>query len=101
MGCCVPSCPAAACAVDSWASVRAASTCADMDRTLPEVEEREDEHPDEVDEVPVQAGDLDDLVTLALIVAAPDLERDDRQVDHPACHVQAVEPGDHEKARAE
>ena len=31
-------------------------------RLLPEIEEREDEDPDEVDEVPVQAGDLDDLV---------------------------------------
>ena len=28
----------------------------------PQIEEREDEHPDQIDEVPVQADDLDDLV---------------------------------------
>ena len=41
----------------SVASVMAAS---------PQVEQREDEDPHQVDEVPVQAGDLDDLVVAAV-----------------------------------
>ena len=36
----------------------------------PQIEEREDEHPDEVDEVPVQAGDLDRLVSALAVVEA-------------------------------
>jgi hypothetical protein len=30
--------------------------------TSPEIKKRKDEHPHEIDEVPVEAGDLDDLV---------------------------------------
>src|SRR5690606_27480166 len=41
----------------------------------PQIEEREDEDPDEIDEVPVKAGDLDDLVVAsgALVVASEHL----------------------------
>ncbi len=37
---------------------------------LPEIEEREDEYPDQIDEVPVQARDLDDLVGALAVVEA-------------------------------
>src|SRR5215212_11261113 len=88
----------------------AAVACA-MVLPLPEIKQREDEHPDEVDEMPVQAGDLDDLVPpfpageeaplLPVEVAAPDLAGDDEQEDHADRHVGAVEPRDHEEGGAE
>src|SRR5918998_2843448 len=77
----------------------------------PQVEEREDEDPDEIDEVPVQARDLDNLVVAAaarkeasssgLKVAAPNLAGNDDQEDHAECDVRAVEPRDHEEGRTE
>ena len=61
--------------------------------------------------MPVQASDLDDLVAalpagekaaaFTVEVAAPDLARDNQQEDHADGYVGAVEPSDHEKARAE
>src|SRR6478735_8439264 len=79
--------------------------------TSPEIEQREDEDPDEIDEVPVQAGDLDDLVAalpareepaaLLVEIAAPDLARDDQQEDHADRDMGAVEAGDHEETRSE
>src|SRR5918998_1537872 len=78
---------------------------------LPEIEQREDEHPDQVDEVPVEANDLAPLVAplrggkeappLPVEVPAPDLARDDEQEDHADRHVRAVEARDHEEGRAE
>src|SRR5690349_3419182 len=68
----------------------------------PEIEEREDEYPDEIDEVPVEAHDLDALITspaaceeaarAAVEVAAPDFSRDDDEEDHADRDVGAVEP---------
>src|SRR5688500_10533877 len=83
-----------------------------MDPSLsPQVEQREDEHPHEIDEVPVEAHDFDGLVVAppareeaalaAVVVASPDLARDDEQEDHADRHVRAVEPRDHEEARSE
>src|SRR3954451_15943841 len=76
--------------------------------TSPEIKKRKDEHPHEIDEVPVQARDFDDLVMAfpACEKAAPfnievspkDLSRDDDQEDHADRHVGAVEAGDHEEA---
>src|SRR5690606_39934014 len=48
----------------------------------PWIEKREDEYPDEVDEVPVEARDFDDLIIAAgaLVVAAQHPQRDDDEI---------------------
>src|SRR5438270_4461469 len=61
--------------------------------TVNEVEEREEKNPDDVDEVPVEAHDLDGAVVLGAEIAAP------RPHDHPDQeagaddHVQRVQAG--------
>src|SRR6267154_3549871 len=85
-------------------------TTASVMPTSPKIEECKDEHPHQIDEVPVQAGDFDDLVVplparekaapFHVEVSPPDLSRDRAQENHPDRHVRAVEAGDHEKARA-
>src|SRR5690606_39303556 len=77
----------------------------------PQVEEREDEDPDQIDEVPVEPGDLDDLVTTlptreepagaSVEIAAQDFPRDDDQKDDADRYVRAVKAGDHEEGGAE
>src|SRR5690348_5169572 len=77
----------------------------------PQVEQREDEDPHQVDEVPVEAGDLDDLpaalarseeaLLAGVEIAAPDLAGHQYEEDHPDGDVGAVEAGDHEEHRAE
>src|SRR5215217_1007902 len=49
--------------------------CPSIATSSPQVEQGKDEDPDEVDEVPVQSGDLDDAVTLALVGAAGNAPR--------------------------
>src|SRR3954451_20640056 len=54
---------------------RGVGSCLCHVSSLPQVEKCEDENPDEIDEVPVQAGDLDDLVVpLAAGEEAPPLD---------------------------
>src|SRR6185295_1922062 len=75
--------------------------------TSPEIKKGKDEHPHEIDEVPVQAGDFDDLVVsfpareeaapFDVEVSPPDLPRDGDQEDHADRDVSAVEAGDHEE----
>src|SRR6266705_3874749 len=77
--------------------------------TSPEIKKRKDEHPHKIDEVPVQAGDFDDLVIPLparektvpsdIEVSPPNLSRDGDQENHADRHVGAVEASDHEKAR--
>src|SRR4030081_3722779 len=74
--------------------------------TSPKIEKGKDEHPHKIDEVPVQAGDFDDLViTLPareeaapfdVEVSPPKLSRNGDQENHADRHVGAVEAGDHE-----
>src|SRR6266700_2574534 len=76
--------------------------------TSPEIKKGKDEHPHKIDEVPVQAGDFDDLVIpfparektapFDIEVSPPNLSRDGDQENHADGHVGAVEAGDHEKA---
>src|SRR6266511_636043 len=85
------------------------SACATID--LPEIENREDEDPYQIDEVPVQTHYFDDLVvsfssgqeagSLFVQVSPPHLHRDDAEEDHADRHVRAVKAGDHEERRAE
>src|SRR6202047_2533659 len=76
--------------------------------TSPKVKKSKDEHPHKIDEVPVQAGDFDDLVMplparekavpFDIEVSPPNLSRDGDQENHADRHVGAVEACDHEKA---
>src|SRR6266852_7001540 len=76
--------------------------------TSPKIKKGKDEHPHKIDEVPVQAGDFDDLVmalparekaaSFDIEVSTPNLSRDDDQENHADRHVGAVEASDHEKA---
>src|SRR5690606_38903372 len=74
-----------------------------MPSSLPEIEERENEYPDEIDEMPVEPRDLDDLVVAAaaLVIAAQHLHRDDDEIDYARGHVHAVKARDHEERGAE
>src|SRR6266498_3297396 len=127
---CEPCCPSAcaACAdpcctsaIATWCSSACAagcpsacascclSACATID--LPEIENREDEYPDQIDEVPVQTHDFDNLVValsagqqarpLLIQVSPPYLPRNDAEEDDADRYVGPVEAGDHEKRRAE
>src|ERR1700686_2554824 len=76
--------------------------------TSPEIKKGKDEHPHKIDEVPVQAGDFDDLVvplparekagSFDIEVSPPNLSSDDDKENHADRHVGAVEASDHEKA---
>src|SRR6266581_7137641 len=77
----------------------------------PKIEDCEDEYPNQIDEVPVQAHDLDDLVLtlpaghearpLVIQISPNNLCRHDEKENHAHRHVSAVETRDHEKNRAE
>src|SRR5215470_11347182 len=77
----------------------------------PEIEEREDEHPHQIDEMPIETHDFDGLVIplpagektapLAVEISAPDLASGDDQEEHTERHMRAMEPRDHEEAGAE
>src|ERR1044072_7204923 len=77
----------------------------------PKIEECENEHPDQIDEMPVEPHDFDVLVATPAageeagpsdgVVSTPDLPRHDDEEDHPDRHMRAVEAGDHEESRTE
>ncbi len=77
----------------------------------PKIEQGKDEHPHQIDEVPVEAHDLDVLVAalpagekasrFAVKVATQHFSRNDDQEDYPDRHMGAVEARDHEEAGAE
>src|SRR5207249_11739190 len=76
----------------------------------PKIEKGKDEHPHQIDEVPVQAHDFDDLVVpfpageeasrFAVEVSTQHLSRHDDQEDHSDRHMGAVEARDHEETGA-
>src|SRR6476661_1920886 len=61
-----------------------------------DVYQREHKHPDEVDEVPVQATDLD-----IFVLQFVDARRDYAQIDGARSNVEHVQTGDGKKCRAE
>src|ERR1700756_3530088 len=68
---------------------------------LPKIKESENENPHQVDEMPIQAGDLYRLIApLPVIKSAPNPQSYDTQVDDARRYVQAVEPGDHKETRS-
>src|SRR3979490_2617469 len=102
IGCCCPStCAATGCCC--------ASACATI--PSPKIENCEDEYPNQIDEVPIQAHDFDDLVftlpaghearPLVIQISTNALCGHDDQENHADRHVRAMEPRDHEKGRAE
>src|ERR1700730_11323853 len=69
--------------------------------SLPKIKEGENEYPHQVDEMPIQAGDLHRLIApLTGIKASPNPERYDSQVNHARRDVQAVEADDHKESRS-
>src|SRR5687767_1916588 len=79
--------------------------------TSPQIEECEDEDPDQIDEVPVEAHDLDGLVAASpageeaapflVEIAPPDLAGDDEEEDDADRDMGAMKAGDHEEGRSE
>src|ERR1700742_3651334 len=77
--------------------------------TSPEIKQGKDEHPDKINEVPVQAGDFDYLVMslparekaapFDIEIAPPNHSLERRQENPPDRYVGAMKSGDHEKAR--
>ena len=69
--------------------------------SLPEIKECENENPDQVDKVPVQAGILDVLgVAFVESLGQALLDREEED-DHPDDDVDGVEAGDREVATGE
>src|SRR5207302_4160220 len=85
------------------------STCATI--PSPKIENCKNEYPHQIDEVPIQAHDFDDLVfsfpagqkawPLVIQISSQNLCRHDEKENHADRHVRAVETRDHEKSRAE
>ena len=70
--------------------------------SLPKIKERENKHPDEINEVPVKSGNFNDLViTTFIVIALPDLVRDDQKIKNTDRHVQPMEARHHEENRSE
>src|SRR3970040_2223188 len=71
--------------------------------SLPQIENREYEYPNQVDEVPIEPRDLDDLIVAAaaLVETVDDAHRDDGQINHAGRDVQPVKPRNHKEGRAE
>src|SRR5258706_6269506 len=63
-----------------------------------QINQRENEHPDQIDEVPVEPRHLDILI-LELAARYPD--RNDGEVDDPDHYVRHMKPSDPEESRAE
>src|SRR4029453_10089824 len=75
------------------------TTCSlDMIRSVPsdQVEQRKEEDPHDVDEVPVQAGDLDGRVIRWPDTAGPPHPGQPRHDPEPDHHVEGMEPGERE-----
>src|ERR1051326_1231911 len=72
-----------------------------VDMAANQVQQWEQENPDDIDEVPVEAADLDRIVVLArnrAAVSEPPHDADDADADD---HVERVKPGHHELQREE
>src|SRR2546427_4291847 len=63
-----------------------------------QVDQRKDEHPHQIDEMPVQAGRFD---VAGVEPPAPEAEGDDADDDDTGDHVQQVQPGNAEERGAE
>src|SRR5215470_10056820 len=87
----------------TWAGGLAWAACASaMARLLrDQVDDGEDGDPDDVHEVPVEAGDLDLRIVTRVELAPHGEAHQDQEPDDTAGDVRAVEAGEHEERRAE
>src|SRR5579885_3219197 len=89
----------------SWAACSAkwddAALCVAMGELLQEVDEREDEDPDQVHEVPVEGGDLDLAVALGGVLAEERADENRAEVHDAREDVQPVEAREDEEGGAE
>src|SRR5262245_61305164 len=69
--------------------------------SLHQIHEREDQDPDEIDEMPVQRGDLDRVVLGGRVTTAERLDEDAAQIDDASEDVAAVEAREAEEGRRE
>src|SRR5919204_2421078 len=70
-------------------------------RTLDQVDKGKDHNPHQIDEMPVETGNLDRVVIIGGIRTAHASEQDAEQVDHTTRDVHPVEASNNEKGRAE
>src|SRR6516164_10956673 len=70
-------------------------------RSSDEIHEREDEDPDEIDEVPVQRGDLDLVVVVGRVLAERRAPENGAQVADAGEDVHPVEAGQDEERGSE
>src|SRR5512146_243719 len=82
-------------------SARESAVVLAMAAASDQVEQRVEEDPDEVDEVPVHAAELDRRRVAGVVDAPPALHHQDREHRHPDDDVEAVEPGEDEVEREE
>jgi len=66
---------------------------------LQNVQNREQEHPDNVDEVPIKAGALEEPVLLRRDLTSERPDQTSDQKNDPDSHVAAVKSGEYEEAR--
>src|SRR5437868_1623187 len=66
---------------------------------LYQVQEREQEDPDDIDKMPIQAGQLDEAFMLSTELPAPGHDEHDGEDHQPAQDVQGVETGHGEVSR--
>src|SRR6267143_6249943 len=96
---CACSAPRAACSTLEGESC--AGSCAMVGALLDEVNEREDHDPDDVDEVPVQRGEVD-VDGVLRSEPTPVVDREQREKpQHAGGHVRPVKPGQSEEGAAE
>src|SRR5258705_9797722 len=75
--------------------------CSDMCVSSEQIEQWKQENPDDVDEVPVEAADLNRAVVLGVDRAAPGPDEHPRHDAEADDHVQRVQPGHREVEREE
>src|SRR5262249_15680809 len=76
---------------------RDASAMTSLDSVSHQVDEREDQDPHQIDEVPVEPGGLDRSVVRARVLAAQPVHENHTEITHATEYVAAVEARGHEE----
>src|SRR5262245_43836005 len=85
----------------AWVAEWAASLMTGSSLLLDQIDQGEDRDPHDVDEVPVEPGDLHVEAVSGRQLAHERHHVQAREPDHAHRHVRAVEAGEHEERRAE